>query len=113
MTNPKVLTPDALLVAARALHEIALAHYSITMPDSPATLWADLSEPSRRSYQVLAQKAAEAPTFEDFYAFTTLAEGLAGLGHPFADEDTERTRGARAQYALVRHLTSIEPAEAP
>ncbi|MEU5742068.1 hypothetical protein ABZ784_29255 [Streptomyces tendae] len=77
-------------------------------PDTPLPSWSDLPEPARRSYRVLAQKAAESATFDDFYAFTTLAERLAGLSYPDASHNTERTRGARAQYHLVKFLGSLE-----
>jgi hypothetical protein len=99
---------SVLEVAAQVLHSLTTAHHAIDAPDRPQISWNDLDEPTRRSYRILAQKAAEASSFEDFYAFTTLAESLAGLAYPDAEEDTERTRGARAQYYLVQHLTCIE-----
>lgn len=108
MTKPQVVSANPLEVAARALHAFTLLHQEVSHPDWAPTAWDDLSEQARRSSRDLAKRAAEAATFEDFYAFTTLAEKLAGWSYPAADEDTERTRGVRAQYALVQSLTRIE-----
>lgn len=108
MTKPQVVTSNPLEVAARALHAFTLSHYQLSYPDGPPTAWDDLSEEGRQATRVLAKKAAEAATFEDFYAFTTLAQNLAGIPVPAAHDDTERTRGARAQYAIVQSLTRIE-----
>jgi hypothetical protein len=108
MNSAPTSIDSAMEAAAQALHSLTEAHYSVTMPDARTSPWSDLSEQARRSYLGLAQKASEADSFEDFYAFTTMAERLAGLEYPAAEEDTERSRGAKAQYHLVQHLTRIE-----
>lgn len=108
MTKPQVVTSNPLEVAARALHAFTLSHYQLSYPDGPPTAWDDLSEEGRQASRLLARKAAEAAAFEDFYAFTTLAQDLAGIPVPAAHEDTERTRGARAEYAIVQSLTRVE-----
>ena len=102
------MTTEAAEAAARALHHLTVLHYSISAPGSPVTGWDDLSDQAKHSYRSLAEKASEAPTFEEFYAFTTLTERLMGRDYPDAADDTERTRGARAQYYLVQHLTRVE-----
>ncbi|MFF6866645.1 hypothetical protein [Streptomyces ardesiacus] len=108
MTTSTTALNNAMEIAAQSLHHMAEAHTRATTSDASLPSWNDLTEPARRSYRVLAQKAAEAATFDNFYAFTTLAERLAGLSYPDASHDTERTRGARAQYHLVKFLGSLE-----
>ncbi|MFJ6069054.1 hypothetical protein ACIQHU_39195 [Streptomyces tendae] len=108
MTTSTPALNNAMEIAAQSLHHMAEAHTRATTPDTLLPAWNDIPEPARRSYRVLAQKAAESATFDDFYAFTTLAERLAGLSYPDASHDTERTRGARAQYHLVKFLGSLE-----
>lgn len=108
MNSVSTRTENAMEGAARLLHGLTQAHYDVAYPDTGQPSWSDLTEETRRSYRVVAQKASEADSFEDFYAFTTMAERLAGLEYPAAEEDTERSRGAKAQYHLVQHLTRIE-----
>ncbi|MFK8851250.1 hypothetical protein [Streptomyces sp. Ac-502] len=106
-------TPEALEVVARALHAFTLAHHHIQDGRSPLDdgrfkTWDQLPEQGRRAARWKAQKASESVTFADFYAWTTLAERQMGHDVPAADSDTERTRGARAEYYLAQHLMRID-----
>lgn len=105
-------------IAARALHDLTLASCHIQDGRPPFDEgrykpWEELPEASRRSSRWLAAKALASETFSEFYDWTTLIERQYGHEYPAADSDTERTRGARAQYYLVQHLLRIEGAALP
>ncbi|MFJ8677223.1 hypothetical protein [Streptomyces sp. NPDC093589] len=108
-------TPAALDIAARTLHDFTLAHLHIQdgvppLEDGRYKPWDEATESARRSRVWLAQKALDLATFDEFYQWTTLAERQMGHEVPDASSDTERTRGARAQYYLVQHLLRIDEA---
>ncbi|MFI7096846.1 hypothetical protein [Streptomyces lydicus] len=108
-------TPLAIEIAAEALHDFELAHHHIQegrppLEDGRYKSWAAMPESARRSNRWLAQKALSSDTFEEFYGWTTLAERQMGHEVPEAGSDTERTRGARAQYFLLQHLLRIDEA---
>lgn len=116
MTLPT--TPTALDVAARALHDFGMSHHHIHEGRDPLeggrySTWEDTTEQTRRSTRWIAQKALESATFDDFYAWLTLTERMTGQVVPDASSDTERTRGARAQYYLIQHLLRIDDAALP
>ncbi|MDX3232886.1 hypothetical protein [Streptomyces sp. ME19-01-6] len=91
--------------AARMLHEAEREHGQLIY-GSPMASWGDATEGSRRSKRSIVAKARG--SFEDFYAFMTLAERQAGIQVPSVHEDTERVRGHRMQYAIVQHFTQVE-----
>lgn len=112
-------SPEAIEIAARALHEGTLLPFLHIQNGSTSgySTWENLGEGGRRSTITKVRKALEAPTFDDYYAWLTLPERLAGSGFvavhgqpPAADADTERTRGHRAEYYLIQHLLRIDDA---
>ncbi|MFD9721009.1 hypothetical protein [Streptomyces sp. NPDC059076] len=118
--------PEALNIAARALHEAAnLAFLHIQsgrdlVAAGAHRSWEDLEEGSKQPYRVKAQKALEADTFEEYYDWVTLIERLVDPGSlfairygksPAASADTERTRAHRAEFYLVHHLLRVDDAE--
>jgi hypothetical protein len=130
MSPRRTFNPHAPLeLAARALHEaVILPFHHIQEGQDPVDSgryrnWFDLPEEGREVYRRKARKAAESATFAEYYDWVTLAERLAPEdslyvaknGRPPAhDEDTERTRGHRAEYYLVQHLLRVEdPAPEP
>ncbi|MFC7794652.1 hypothetical protein [Streptomyces cinereoruber] len=118
--NPSVAPAAALEVAARALHEgtlLAFLHIQNGNTDGYPS-WEDSTEGARQATIAKVRKALESPTFDDYYAWLTLPERLLGdsgfiATHgqpPAADDDTERTRGHRAEYYLIQHLLRIDDA---
>ncbi|MFI1161366.1 hypothetical protein [Streptomyces sioyaensis] len=107
--------PTVIDIAARALHDLTLAHHHIEDGRPPVgenryKAWEDLPDSARRSNRWLAQKALNSESFGEYYGWTTLAERQMGHEVPDTSSDTERTRGARAQYYLLQHLLHIDGA---
>ncbi|MFE7780263.1 hypothetical protein [Streptomyces nigrescens] len=98
-----------LEIAAKALYELGGAHAYVSFGYPPNT-WEATTEENRKSYRMRASRA-QAETFEEYYAFMTLAE--ASMGHQVPDVNdtsTERVRGHLAEYHLVQFLTRIDGA---
>ncbi|MEU0624982.1 hypothetical protein ABZ329_29495 [Streptomyces rubiginosohelvolus] len=114
--------PDAALeVAAKALYEGTFLPFDLIqwgeVRSYPA--WDEMDERGRETYVRRAQKAIEAPTFADYYAWCTLIWRTAPPGSAFmaeqgpepqVDEDSEHMRGHRAEYYLVHHLLRVDDA---
>ncbi|MFJ6238885.1 hypothetical protein ACIQH0_32940 [Streptomyces griseus] len=109
---------ETLTVAARAMYEATMRPFLHIQSGRPVgEPWEQLTEHHQGTYLVKVRKALESETFADYYAFLTLPERLLGPGSAFeaehgcppeADEDTERTRGHRAEYHLVQHLLRVD-----
>ncbi|MFD3336049.1 hypothetical protein ACFWV1_25895 [Streptomyces sp. NPDC058700] len=118
--NPSANIPAAALeVAARALHGSTLLGFLQIQNGNTVGFrsWEDSTEASRQATIAKVRRALDSPTFDDYYAWLTLPERLAGPGYmarhgqpPAASDDTERTRGHRAEYYLVHHLLRIDDA---
>ncbi|MFH8581625.1 hypothetical protein [Streptomyces zaomyceticus] len=118
--KPSENVPTAALeVAARALHEGTLLPF-LHIQNGNTTgyrSWEDSTEGDRRATMAKVRKALDSPTFDDYYDWLTLPERIAGPGYiarygqpPTASDDTERTRGHRAEYYLVHHLLRADDA---
>jgi len=118
--TPSAQIPAAALeVAARALHEGTLLPF-IHIQNGNTTgypSWEESTEGTRQATIVKVRKALDSPTFADYYDWLTLAERLAGPSYaerngqpPAATDDTERTRGHRAEYYLIHHLLRADEA---
>jgi hypothetical protein len=109
---------ETLKVAAQAVYEATLRPFLHIQSGHPTgDPWERLAEGDQNSYLWKVRKAIESETFADYYAWMTLAERLAGPNSAFAverdqppaaEEDTERTRGHRAEYYLVQHLLRVD-----
>jgi len=111
----------ALAVAAKALYEGTFLPFDLIQwgEARPYPAWGEMDEGAREAYVRRAQKAIEAPTFADYYAWCTLtwrtappdSAFMAEQGpEPQVDEDSEHMRGHRAEYYLVHHLLRVEGA---
>lgn len=109
---------EPLKMAAQAMYEATMRPFLHLQSGRPVgEPWEQLSEGYRSSYLWKVRKASESETFADYYAWMTLTERVADPHSAFAaergqppaaDEDTERTRGHRAEYYLVQHLLRVE-----
>lgn len=109
---------EPLAMAARAMYEATMRPFLHIQSGHPAgDPWDQLTEQHQGTYLWKARKAIESETFADYYAWMTLPERVLGPDSAFVaergcppepDEDTERTRGHRAEYHLVQHLLRVD-----
>jgi hypothetical protein len=104
---------ETLKMAAQTMYEATMRPFLHIQAGHPVgEPWDQLAEGDHNSYVWKTRKALESATFADYYAWMTLPEQLSpnsGLGQPpAANEDTERTRGHRAEYYLVQHLLRVD-----
>ena len=109
---------ETVTMAARAMYEATMRPFLHIQSGRPAgEPWEQLTEQHQRTYLWKVRKALESETFADYYAWMTLPERMLGPGSgfeaehgcpPVADEDTERTRGHRAEYHLIQHLLRVD-----
>ncbi|MGW1468556.1 hypothetical protein ACWCPT_29945 [Streptomyces sp. NPDC002308] len=118
------LPETALEVAAKALYEGTFLPFALIQSGETSAYltWDEMDEGARRAYVRQAQKAAEASTFADYYAWCTLIWRIAPPNSDFvveqgpeprAEDDTEHMRGHRAEYYLVQHLLRADNAVLP
>ncbi|MGW1814141.1 hypothetical protein ACWCQM_11345 [Streptomyces sp. NPDC002125] len=109
---------ETLQMAAQAMYEATMRPFLHIQAGHPVgEPWDQLTEGDHNSYAWKTRKALESETFADYYAWMTLPERQLGPDSgfvaergwpPSSDEDTERTRGHRAEYYLVQHLLRVD-----